>query len=145
MLTVQQILDRKGNQVISIEEQATVRDAAAKMNQHRIGALVVLRGDKVVGIFTERDILTRVVAEGRDPAATPVGDVMTTPVACCQPDTRLAECRTVMTQKRIRHLPVVIGNRLVGIISSGDILAQETAEQQRTIQYLHEYLYQGTR
>ena len=91
------------------------------------------------------ELLNRVVARHLDPLETIVKDVMTTPVACCQPTTKLAECRSVMTEKRIRHLPVVKENRLLGMISSGDILALEHREQKRTIEYLHEYLYEGTR
>ena len=141
MHTVQQILETKGNAVFSITEDATAMDAAKVMNEHHIGALVVTRGEKVVGIFTERDILNRVVAQQRDPAGTVVRDVMTTPVACCAPGTSRAECRGVMRGRRIRHLPVVDDDRLVGIISIGDILQDEGAEQQETIRYLYEYMH----
>ncbi len=145
MPTVQDILAKKSDDVAIIEEEATVKEAAKIMSDRRIGSLVVGRGEKVVGIFTERDVLCRVVALHLDPLETSVKDVMTTPVACCQPTTKLAECRSVMTEKRIRHLPVVEDNRLVGMISSGDILALEDRQQERTIEYLHEYLYEGTR
>ena len=145
MPTAQDILDKKRRDLAIIGEEATVMEAATMMSDWRIGSLVVGRREKIVGIFTERDVLNRVVARHLDPLKTIVKDVMTTPVACCQPTTKLAECRSVMTEKRIRHLPVVKENRLVGMISSGDILALENAEQQRTIEYLHEYLYEGTR
>ena len=141
MHTVQQILETKGKAVFSIAEDATAMDAAKVMNDHHIGALVVTRGEKVVGIFTERDILNRVVAQQRAPAETVVRDVMTTPVACCSPGTSRAECRGVMRGRRIRHLPVVDDQRLVGIISVGDILQDEGAEQQETIRYLYEYMH----
>jgi CBS domain-containing protein len=131
--------------VAIIGEEATVMEAAKIMSDRHIGSLVVGRPEKVVGIFTERDVLNRVVARHLNPLETRVKDVMTKPVACCQPTTKLAECRGVITEKRIRHLPVVKDNRLLGMISSGDILALENAEQQRTIEYLHEYLYEGTR
>ncbi len=111
------------------------------MNERRIGGLVVTSGDRVIGIFTERDVLIRVVAAGRPPGETLVESVMTTPMACCRRDTPLAECRAVMTNKRIRHLPVVEEGKLYGIISAGDILAGEVADQRETIEYLHEYLY----
>jgi CBS domain-containing protein len=135
------ILEKKGPDVATVDRAATVLDAAKLMNQRRIGALVVTAGDKVVGIFTERDILNRVVAAGSEPSRTKVGDVMTSPMACCRRDTRLAECKAVMSQKRIRHLPVVEEGKLFGIISIGDIMASEVADQQATIEYLHEYLY----
>ena len=141
MPTAQTILDRKGTDVATVGDDATVLAAAKVMNERRIGAVVVTKGDKVVGIFTERDILNRVVAAGREPQETQVGSVMTSPMACCQRSTPMAECRSVMTKKRIRHLPVVEEGKLYGMISSGDILASECADQKETIQYLHEYLY----
>ncbi len=142
MPTVEAILERKGRQVHSISHDATVLEAARRMNEHRIGALVVVREGKVVGIFTERDVLNRVVAAQRDPATTRVDEVMSSPVACCSPQTTRAECRHVMRERRIRHLPVVDDDgKLVGIISIGDINADEGAEQQQTIRYLYEYMY----
>ena len=145
MPSAQDILVKKTGDVAVISEKAMVTEAAKIMSDRRIGSLVVCRGEKVAGIFTEGHVLDRMVAPNLDPLETLVKDVMTTPVACCQPTTKLAECRSVMTQKRIRHLPVVEENRLLGMISSGDILAQEYREQQQTIEYLHEYLYEGTR
>lgn len=141
MPTAQSILDKKGTDVATVDVRATVLDAAKLMNARHIGAVVATSGEKVVGIFTERDILNRVVAAGRDPAQTRVEQVMTAPMACCKRDTRLAECRAIMSQKRIRHLPVVENGRLYGMISSGDILASEVEDQQMTIEYLHEYLH----
>jgi CBS domain-containing protein len=141
VLTAQSILDKKGSEVATVRSDQTVLEAARFMNDRRIGALVVLDGDRVVGIFTERDILTRVVAGGQPPDKTPVRAVMTTPMACCRRETKLSECKSIMTQKRIRHLPVVEEGKLYGMISSGDIMASEVSDQQATIEYLHEYLY----
>ena len=144
MPSAQTILDRKGTDVATIARDASVLEAAGLMNDRRIGAVVVTSRDNVVGIFTERDILTRVVARQLVPGETRVGDVMTSPTACCHRDTSLAECRGLMTAERIRHLPVVEEGKLYGLVSSGDILANEVAEQQSTIEYLHEYLYGRT-
>ncbi len=141
MPKAQSIIEKKGADVATVGRKATVLEAAKLMNQRRIGAVVVTDKDKVVGIFTERDILNRVVAAGGDPAKIAVESVMTSPMACCRRETKLAECKGVMTQKRIRHLPVVEEGKLFGIISIGDILASEVADQQATIEYLHEYLY----
>jgi len=140
MSTVQTILEKKGPQVYRISEDQTVLDAARLMNEHRIGALVVTRGGKLVGIFTERDILCRIVAAQRDPARTLVREVMTSPVACCTPQTRREECRAVMRSRRLRHLPVVDGDRLVGMVSIGDVLEAAEADQVETIRYLYEYM-----
>ena len=141
MPTVQSILDKKGSHVTTVGHDQSVLEAASLMNEKRIGAVVVLEGDKVVGIFTERDILSRVVAAGHKPEHVRVKEVMTSPMACCHRGTRLAEAKGVMTQQRVRHLPVVEDGKLHGMISSGDIMASESADQQATIEYLHEYLY----
>lgn len=141
MATVQVVLARKGGQVVTIGVSDTVLTAATLMNERGIGGLVVLDGDKVAGMFTERDILRRVVAKRRDPAATPVRDVMTTPVAFCRGETTLEECRAVMTDRRIRHLPVVDEKGVCGIVTIGDLMAHEVTEQEATIQYLNEYIF----
>ncbi len=141
MNKVSDILKRKGTDVASIGEAASVLEAARAMNERRIGSLVVLRGETVIGIFSERDILTRIVAESRDPVATRVGEVMTAPVACCKLGTSLEECKSVMTEQRVRHLPVVEAGRLQGIVTSGDVLAFEAKEQEHTIEFLYNYLY----
>jgi len=141
MPNAQSILEKKGGDVATVDRKTTVLEAAKAMNQRRIGAVVVSDGDRVVGIFTERDVLNRVVAAGKDPKITPVGEVMTSPMACCRRDTPLSECKSVMSQKRIRHLPVVEESKLYGMISAGDILASEVTDQQATIEYLQEYLY----
>jgi len=141
MNNVQQILDRKGLEVTTIGLRASALQAAHLMNDMRIGSLVVVDGDRVIGIVTERDILRRIVAAERDPAVTRVESIMTAPVACCRPDTHLEECRAVMTSQRIRHLPVVVDGHLAGIVTIGDLTAHEIQEHQQTIEYLHEYLY----
>lgn len=142
MATVRDILARKGQQVWSLGGAATVLDAARFMAEHKIGAVLVLEGEHIAGMFSERDVLQRVVAEGRDPAQTTVGEVMTVEVACCTPDTTLAEARGAMKNRRIRHLPVVDGDeRLLGLISIGDLNAFQVADQEQTIFLLNEYLY----
>ena len=144
MPAVKDVLQKKGAEVLCVESDTTVREATQRMNEHKIGAVVITRGDHVVGIFSERDVLTRVVAAGRDPQSVVVREAMTSPVACCGLDTKLAECRAVMTENRIRHLPVVEQGRLVGIISSGDILAREHEQHLDTIRWLNEYMYGPT-
>jgi len=141
MPTAQSILERKGTDVHTVPRSASVSEAARRMNENRIGALVVCEGEHAVGIFTERDVLNRVVAAARSAEKTTVAEVMTTPMACCRRDTPLSECRAVMTQKKIRHLPVVEEGHLFGIISIGDLLAAEVATQRSTIEYLHQYMH----
>ena len=140
MATVQVILARKGSDVVTIGTGETALAAAEKMNARGIGGLVVVEADRVVGIVTERDILRRVVAEQREPARARVHDIMSAPVATCRPDTSFAECRAFMTAKRIRHLPVVDEQGLCGIVTIGDLLAQEVDEHQATIEYLNSYI-----
>lgn len=141
MPTAETILERKGSEVATIDRSSTVLEAARMMNQRHFGAMVVTDGERVVGIFTERDVLNRVVAAEKDPSEVKVGEVMTSPMAVCRRDTKLTECKSIMTSKRIRHLPIVEDGHLYGMISTGDILAGESAEQQATIEYLHEYLH----
>ncbi|MHC4066314.1 MAG: CBS domain-containing protein [Planctomycetota bacterium] len=144
MSTAEVLLKQKGGQVVTIGREASVLEAARRMNDQRIGALIVADGEQAVGIFTERDILNRVVAAQRNASETKVGEVMTSPMACCTRSTTLAECKAVMTEKKIRHLPVVEEGKLYGMISSGDVLANEVANQEHTISYLSEYLYGRT-
>lgn len=142
MATVREILDAKGPQVYTIGPSARVIDAALLMNEHRIGALVVTSSDRVAGMFTERDVLRRVVGQHRNPETTVVSDVMTHDVVCCPIDTSIEDGRSVMKQKRIRHLPVVDDDhRLVGLISIGDLNAYRLNDSEQTIYFLQEYLY----
>lgn len=141
MSTVQAVLAKKGGQVVTIGVADSALTAATLMNERGIGGLVVLEAGRVAGMFTERDILRRVVAMKRDPATTPVGEVMTTPVAFCRLETTLEECRAVMTEKRIRHLPVVDEKGVCGIVTIGDLMGHEVTDQEATIQYLNEYIF----
>ena len=112
------------------------------MNKHRIGALVVTDKRKVQGMFTERDILTRLVAKRRDAKEVKTGEVMTSHVVCCWPRTKVAEARKLMRNRRIRHLPVVDDDgKLLGMISIRDLNAFENSDREVTIRYLHQYLY----
>jgi CBS domain-containing protein len=142
MSTVQELLSEKGAKVHSIDPGVTVLEATQKMNQHKIGALVAIHDGQVVGMFTERDVLRRVVGEQRDPASALVGEVMTTEVVCVSPTTDLDEVGAVMQSKRIRHVPVCDDNgTLQGIVSIGDLNAWRSINQQATIHYLNEYIY----
>ena len=142
MSTVREILHRKGSHVWSTGPDATVLQAAMLMNEHKIGALVVLEAGRLVGVFTERDVLQRVVAEGRDPMQTTVEQVMTTEVACCGLQTSIDEARTAMKERRVRHLPVIDDEgRLLGMVSIGDLNAYLAQSQEQTIFLLSEYLY----
>ena len=142
MSQVRDILERKGTQVWTIGKEATVLQAALLMNEHKIGALVVTESGRIVGMFTERDVLRRIVAEQRNPSNTAIADVMTGEVLCCTPQTLLEEARTVMMQRRIRHLPVAMDDgELLGMISIGDLNAYHQASQDQTIFMMTEYLY----
>lgn len=141
MSTVREILAIKGTQVLSVGPSASVLDAALLMNEHKIGGLVVTEGGQICGIITERDILQKIVGQRRDPGQTPVREVMTADVLCCQPFTPLEELRGVMKHRRIRHVPVVENNQLCGLISIGDLNAFETSSQEQTIHLLHAYIH----
>jgi CBS domain-containing protein len=112
------------------------------MNEHKIGALVVMDGGQVVGMFTERDVLRRIVGDGRNPAATKVGQVMTSNVICCDVNDDLDDVATLMRTRRIRHVPVCNGDgKLMGMVSIGDLNAMHTSTQEATIHFLNEYIY----
>ncbi len=143
MSTVKDILRHKGSDVVSMVPDESVVNAARLMNERGIGGVVVMDGDVMVGIFTERDILRRVVAERRDPATTKIREVMTSPVTCCPVETTQSECMKVMTENRIRHLPVVEGENVVGIVTSGDILAYRVRDQESTIELMKSYVYEN--
>lgn len=143
MSMVSEILKEKGNLVFRIERSATVLNATRLMNSRKIGALVVTDDQEaIVGIFTERDVLQRVVAQQRDPAGTLVEEVMTTDVICCRDAMPVEEVRALMRQHRIRHLPVVSeSGDLIGMISIGDVNAHLAGTHEVTIQYLHDYIH----
>ncbi len=140
MATAEQLIEIKGATVASLPSTATVLEAAQLMNDRHIGSVLVIDNDRLVGIFTERDVLRRIVAEERSPAATQLNDVMTRQVACAAPHTRLDEIRAVMRKKRIRHIPVLAGKRVKGMISIGDLNKAEHDGQAETIKYLEQFM-----
>jgi CBS domain-containing protein len=141
MCTVREILSNKDPWVASIGPRASALEAAISMNRHKVGSLMVMDGDNVVGIITERDLLQRVLAEQRDAAKTRVEEVMTTEVLCCQLHTTIDEARSVMKNRRVRHLPVVDDAGLHGLISIGDLNAYEAHSQEVTIHVMTEYIH----
>jgi CBS domain-containing protein len=134
------ILRSKTGPVATIAPAATVLDAAREMNQRRIGSLVVVDSAAPIGIITERDILTRVVAEEQPPAATHVSEVMSHQLITCTSATPLDEIRRLMRERRIRHVPVVEDGQLLGIISLGDLNLAENVALAHTVQYLEDYI-----
>lgn len=142
MPTVLDILATKGSHVASVSPTATVLEAIMRMNELKIGALVVKEGERVVGVFTERDVLRRVIAAEREPRNTRVGEVMTRDIVCCTPDTDIDEASRIMRDRRIRHLPVCADDGgLVGMISIGDLNAFHASTQEAQITFLNDYVY----
>lgn len=128
-------------EVASVSPETTVLDAAKRMNEASVGSLVVLDANGgLLGIFTERDVLRRVVAEQRAPEQTLVGDVMTKKVHTAPPETPLDDLRTLMREKRIRHVPIVADGKLAGMVSIGDLNAAEAKALVETITYLERYM-----
>lgn len=144
MGTVHDILSRKPITVHSVEEHASILDAAQIMNDHKIGSVIVMKEGKMSGILTERDILTRVVARRQDPESTRVAQVMTREVLTARPTTRLNEVRSVMRDKKIRHLPVIHEDKVMGMISIGDLNHAEHDVLVETIQSLEVYIAGGS-
>ena len=143
MARVTDILQIKGAHVHSISPDATVYHAIEKMVEYNVGALIVKEGRGITGIFTERDHLRRVTLGDRDPRTTLVREVMTPRLVCVEPVTSVEDCMAVMTRERIRHLPVVGGEELVGLVSIGDLVKHVSTEQQVEIRYLTEFITGG--
>ena len=140
MTTVQQLLDRKGGDVVSVHPDNSVFDAIQKMASKDVGSVIVMEDDKPVGILTERHYARNVILKGRSSPRTPVGDIMTTRVIYALPEQTVEECMAVMTEKRVRHLPVLDEERLVGIVSIGDLVKNIIADQKFVIEQLEHYI-----
>jgi len=143
MTTVKQLLDFKGHDIVSIEPDRTVYEAIERLAERRIGALLVIENNKLVGLFSERDYARKVVLKGRSSKDTPVRDVMTLDLICVKPEASVDECMTLMTEERVRHLPVLDKGELVGIVSIGDAIRQIISERDFTIRQLEQYIASG--
>ena len=143
MATVKQLLNVKGSLVHTISETATVFDAITKMVHSNTGSLVVVRAGTPCGIITERDYLRRIALEGRASKTTEVREIMSSKLVYVDPDTDVEECMALMTHRRIRHLPVLDGSDLAGLVSIGDVVRHLAGERERTIQELTTYIQRG--
>ncbi len=140
MDTIAHILKEKGPQIHHTAPDTTVLRAVEMMCAVRVGALMVCREGKPIGMFTERDLMTRVILAGRDPTRTRLDEVMSKDVACVEPSTRAEEAMAVMTEKRCRHLPVVSDGKVVGLVSIGDLVRWASRNQDFHIRALHDYI-----
>lgn len=137
---VSDILRHKGHEVLTTEPTATVYECIAEMVKHNVGSIVVVDGNEVTGIFTERDYLRRIVLRGRTSKTTQVKEVMTTDVICVEPDASVENCMQIMTAQKCRHLPVLEDGTLNGIISIGDCVKQVSREAQSQVDNLKAYI-----
>jgi CBS domain-containing protein len=138
---VSDLLDHKGHDVLKIEADATVLDAIKRMVEGNVGALLVMDGERIAGIVTERDYLRRVTLEGREESDTAVREIMSGPLVYVTEDTTVEECMAVMTERRIRHLPVLDeAKQLAGIVSIGDVVKFQSAKQDVQIRLLTDYI-----
>ena len=140
MTTAADLIQKHTGGVATLPSTATVMDAAVMMNERHIGSVLVVDGGTMTGIFTERDILRRELVGRLDPEATALSDVMTTVVACANSTTTLDEIRHVMRERRIRHMPVIDGDDILGMVSIGDLNEVEQEIQEQTIAYLERYV-----
>ena len=138
--TVRDILQTKGGKVWFTSQQCTVYDAIGLMGEHNIGALVVVEGDEVLGVLSERDYSRKVVLQGRTSRDTLVGDILSRPAITVSAADSIETCMKLMTTRRIRHLPVVEDGQLAGLISMGDLVTWVIQTQRHTIQQLHGYI-----
>lgn len=140
MKIVRDILQAKGSQVWAIPPDRSVFDALTLMAEKNVGALVVLDGDRVVGIISERDYARKVILKGKSSKEIPVREIMASPVVCIRPEQSMEECMALMTDKHVRHLPVAENNRLVGLISIGDVVKAIIEEKEFIIGQLENYI-----
>lgn len=141
MTTVRQLLQQKGGALYSIAPEATVYDAIAKMAEKNIGSLLVMSGEKLVGIITERHYSRKVALRGKTSPETAVKDIMETQVICVRPEQTVEECMALMSAKRVRHLPVLEGEKVVGIVSIGDLVQSIIGDQKFVIEQLEHYVH----
>lgn len=140
MTTVRQLLDQKGGKICSIRPDATVFDAVGKMAENDVGSLVVMDGDELVGIITERHYARNVVLKGKTSPATPVRDIMERHVIIARPEQSVEQCMALMTEKHVRHLPVFEGEKPIGIVSIGDLVKSIIGDQKFMIDQLEHYI-----
>lgn len=140
MKLVKHLLDVKGREIISIHSDASVLDAIKLMAERAVGSLLVMDGEELVGIVTERDYARKVIIKGRASDSTRVGEIMTSDVLTATVDQTVNTCMQVMTRRKIRHLPVVDGGRVIGMISIGDLVQAIIESQQEEIQHLEQYI-----
>jgi len=143
MTTVRHILQGKGATVWTIPPDASVREAVKMMNENDIGLLVIAKGDDVVGIISERDIARKVILKDKSSVTTPVRDIMTADVITITPDQSIDTCMALMTSKHIRHLPVMDGKKLAGLVSIGDVVKATIVEKEQLIKELQNYITGG--
>lgn len=140
MKLVQHLLDNKGSKVISIDPDQSVLDAIKRMAEVGIGSLIVLDGERLAGILSERDYARKVILKGRASDSTPVADIMTTEVVTTTPSATIEKCMQVMTDGKFRHLPVIDGDKVVGVVSIGDLVQAIIADQKAAIEQLEHYI-----
>ena len=140
MTTIAQLLNAKGKQIWSVEPKATIFEALEIMSEKEIGALLVMEDGKLTGIFSERDYARKVILKGKSSKETPVGELMTKKVFYIDPQKTINDCMAMMTAKRIRHVPVIEDNQVMGIVTIGDVVNQIISEQEVTINHLENYI-----
>lgn len=143
MTRVSDLLKHKGQDIWSLAPEATVYEAIDQMAQKSVGALLVMEGEQLVGIVSERDYARKVILKGKASQETLVREIMSCPVICVRPEFTIEEAMTLMTQKRVRHLPVVVGEKVIGVISIGDVVRGIIEDKEFYIQQLTNYITHG--
>ena len=143
LTTVRQLINRKGNQIWSTQPEAMIIEALEIMADKGVGSLLVFDDEKLAGIFSERDYARKVILKGKSSHDTCVREIMTENVVCVRPDQTMADCMALMTDKRIRHLPVLENDQVSGVISIGDVVKEIISEQEFVIGQLENYITGG--
>ena len=140
MITIEKILNDKDKQIWSVEPKTSIFEALKIMSDKEIGALLVLEDEKLVGIFSERDYARKVILKGKSSKNTLIGELMTKKVFYIDPKKTINDCMAIMTDKHIRHLPVIENDKVIGMVTIGDVISQIISEQEFTIQHLENYI-----
>jgi CBS domain-containing protein len=140
MIQVRHLLDTKGNAIHAVEPEDPVFEAVRRMAEHGVGALLVMHGETLDGIVSERDYARKVVLHGRSSNEMPVREIMSAPVITVTPEESVSDCMRIMTERHIRHLPVLVDGRVTGVVSIGDLVRAIIEDQQRTIEQLESYI-----
>jgi CBS domain-containing protein len=140
MVTIRDILNEKGQNIYAVNPQTTVYESLEKMSEHDVGSMLVMEGDKLLGIFTERDYMKKIILQNKASKTTMIKEIMTTNPVCITPSDSVDNAMSIMTKQRCRHLPIIEESKIIGVVSIGDLVKKKISAMDATIKYLSDYI-----